>query len=35
MSIFAKYKMCCKAVGKIEKSRGEVAARIDGKKEVL
>jgi phosphoribosylformylglycinamidine cyclo-ligase len=35
ISIFAKYKMRCKAVGKIEKGRGEVAARIDGKKKVL
>jgi phosphoribosylformylglycinamidine cyclo-ligase len=35
ISIFAKYKMRCKAVGRIEKGRGEVAARIDDKKEVL
>jgi phosphoribosylformylglycinamidine cyclo-ligase len=32
---FAKYKMRCKTVGRIEKGRGEVAARIDGKKEAL
>ena len=35
VSIFAKYKMHCKTVGRIEKGRGEVVARIDGKKEVL
>lgn len=35
VSIFAKYKMRCKAVGRIEKGRGEVAATIDGKKEML
>ena len=35
VSIFAKYKMQCKTVGRIEKGRGEVVARIDGKKEVL
>ena len=35
VSIFAKYKMHCKAVGRIERGRGEVVARIDGKKEVL
>jgi phosphoribosylaminoimidazole (AIR) synthetase len=35
INIFAKYKMRCKAIGMIEKGRGEVAARIDGKKEAL
>ncbi len=35
VSIFAKYKMTCKTIGRIEKGRGEVVARIDGKKEVL
>jgi phosphoribosylformylglycinamidine cyclo-ligase len=35
VNIFAKYKMNCKAIGKIERGSGEVAARIDGKKEVL
>ena len=35
VSIFAKYKMHCKAIGRIEKGRGEVGARIDGKKEQL
>ncbi len=34
-SIFAKYKMRCKAIGRIEKGRGEVAAFIGGRKEVL
>lgn len=34
-SIFAKYKMRCKAIGRIEKGRGEVAALIAGRKEVL
>jgi phosphoribosylformylglycinamidine cyclo-ligase len=34
-SIFAKYKMRCKAIGRIEKGRGEVAALIGGRKEVL
>jgi phosphoribosylformylglycinamidine cyclo-ligase len=35
VSVFAKYKMSCKTIGKIEKGRGEVAAWIDGKKEAL
>ncbi|HXV45376.1 MAG TPA: phosphoribosylformylglycinamidine cyclo-ligase [Nitrososphaera sp.] len=35
VSIFAKYRMCCRAVGRIEKGRGEVAAIIDGKKQAL
>jgi phosphoribosylformylglycinamidine cyclo-ligase len=35
VSIFAKYRMSCRAVGMVEKGRGEVAARIDGKKEAL
>ncbi len=35
VSICGKYKMRCKAIGMIEKGRGEVAARIDGKKEAL
>ncbi len=33
--VFAKYKMRCRAIGMIEKGNGEVAARIDGKKEAL
>jgi phosphoribosylformylglycinamidine cyclo-ligase len=32
---FAKYKIRCKAVGRIDKGSGQVAAIIDGKKEVL
>lgn len=35
VSVFAKFRMRCKAIGRIEKGRGEVAARIDGKKEAL
>jgi phosphoribosylformylglycinamidine cyclo-ligase len=35
IGVFAKYKMRCKAVGRVEKGRGEVAARIDGKMEAL
>lgn len=35
ISVFAKYKMRCKAIGRIEKGSGEVAARIDGKNEAL
>ena len=35
VNIFAKYKMRGRAIGRIEKGRGEVAATIDGKKEVL
>jgi phosphoribosylformylglycinamidine cyclo-ligase len=32
---FAKYKMRCKAIGRIEKGKGEVSATIDGRKETL
>src|SRR5688572_28874881 len=32
IGVFAKYKMSCKAIGRIEKGRGEVAATIDGRK---
>jgi phosphoribosylformylglycinamidine cyclo-ligase len=35
IGVFAKYKMHCVPVGMIEKGRGEVAARIDGKMEAL
>jgi phosphoribosylformylglycinamidine cyclo-ligase len=35
VGVFAKYKMRCKSIGRIEKGRGEVAAKIGGKKEVL
>ena len=35
IGVFAKYKMSCKAIGRIEKGKGEVAATIDGKMEVL
>ncbi len=35
VSVFAKYRMRCKAIGRVEKGRGEVAAKIDGKKEAL
>lgn len=35
VSIFSKYKMRCKAIGRIEKGKGEVVAMIDGKKESL
>jgi phosphoribosylformylglycinamidine cyclo-ligase len=35
VGIFAKYKMHCKAIGMIEKGKGEVGARIEGKKEQL
>jgi phosphoribosylformylglycinamidine cyclo-ligase len=35
VSIFAKYRMRCRAIGRIEKGRGEVAATIDGKKQAL
>jgi phosphoribosylformylglycinamidine cyclo-ligase len=35
MRVFDKHKMCCKPVGKIEKGRGEVAVRIDGKNQSL
>ena len=33
--VFEKHKMRCKSVGKIEKGKGEVVARIDGKSEAL
>src|SRR5919198_5455887 len=33
--VFEKHKMRCKSVGKIEKGKGEVVARIDGKSEPL
>jgi phosphoribosylformylglycinamidine cyclo-ligase len=32
VGIFSKYKMHCKAIGMIEKGKGEVGARIEGKK---
>lgn len=35
IGVFEKHKMRCKAVGKIEKGRGEVIARLDGRKETL
>lgn len=35
VSVFAKYRMCCKTIGRVERGRGEVAAKIDGKKEAL
>jgi phosphoribosylformylglycinamidine cyclo-ligase len=35
ISVFEKHKIRCKAVGKIEKGKGEVTARIDGKNETL
>jgi phosphoribosylformylglycinamidine cyclo-ligase len=35
VGVFTKYKMNCKAIGRIEKGRGEVSAVIDGKKEAL
>jgi len=35
ISIFAKYKMRCREIGRIEKGRGEVMATIDGKKDLL
>jgi phosphoribosylformylglycinamidine cyclo-ligase len=35
VSIFAKYRMRCRAIGRIGKGRGEVAAAIDGKKQAL
>ena len=35
VSVFAKYRMRCKAIGMIARGRGEVAAKIDGKKEAL
>jgi phosphoribosylformylglycinamidine cyclo-ligase len=35
IGVFEKHKMRCKSVGKIEKGRGEVTARIDGRKETL
>jgi phosphoribosylformylglycinamidine cyclo-ligase len=33
--VFEKHKMCCKPIGKIVKGKGEVVARIDGKKQAL
>jgi phosphoribosylformylglycinamidine cyclo-ligase len=35
IGVFEKHKMRCKAVGKIEKGKGEVTARLDGRKETL
>jgi phosphoribosylformylglycinamidine cyclo-ligase len=35
IGVFGKHKMRCKAVGKIEKGRGEVIARLDGRMETL
>lgn len=35
VSVFAKHRMCCKTIGRVERGRGEVAARIDGKTEAL
>lgn len=35
VDIFAKHRMCCRSVGRIGKGRGEVAAKIGSKKEVL
>jgi len=35
ISVFEKYKMHCYTVGRIERGRGEVIARIDGKREKL
>jgi len=35
ISVFGKHKMRCKAVGKIEKGRGEVIARLNGRMETL
>ena len=35
ISVFEKYKMHCDTVGRVEKGRGEVIARIDGKREKL
>jgi phosphoribosylformylglycinamidine cyclo-ligase len=35
ISVFEKHKIRCKPVGKIEKGKGEVTARIDGKNETL
>jgi phosphoribosylformylglycinamidine cyclo-ligase len=35
ISVFEKHKMRCEAVGKIEKGKGEVTARLDGRKETL
>jgi len=35
ISVFAKYKIRCNTVGRIEKGRGEVAVRIDDRKEAL
>jgi phosphoribosylformylglycinamidine cyclo-ligase len=35
VSIFEKYKMPCRTIGRIDKGRGEVAVTIDGKKKAL
>lgn len=35
LSVFAKYKMQCARIGSIEKGRGEVIARLGGKRETL
>ena len=35
VGVFARYRMRCKTIGRVERGRGEVAARIDGKKEAL
>ncbi|MGI0049732.1 MAG: AIR synthase-related protein, partial [Nitrososphaera sp.] len=35
VGIFARYKMSCRAIGRIEKGSGQVAVRIDGKNEAL
>ena len=35
IGVFEKHKMRCNAVGKIEKGRGEVTTRIDGRRETL
>jgi phosphoribosylformylglycinamidine cyclo-ligase len=35
VDIFAKHRMCCRSVGRIGKGRGEVAAKIGSKKEML
>jgi phosphoribosylaminoimidazole (AIR) synthetase len=35
IGVFEKHKMRCNAVGRIEKGRGEVIARIDGRRETL
>ena len=35
ISVFAKYRMRCNQVGRIEKGRGEVIAKIDGIRQTL